>query len=202
MCTVCGEPFASRQGVDHPCADCRRGRFSFDSARSVGIYSGALKALIHAFKYRGMAHLTAPLGRLMWERMSSIKEMGDADGFVSVPLHPRRKRRRGFNQARLLMQAWPAMAAKEGGRPGLSEISAGLLIRARATRPQTGLDPRQRRANLRDAFRVRGNRSLEGRKLVIVDDVMTTGATADACARVLKRAGAASVNVFTLARAV
>jgi ComF family protein len=158
-------------------------------SRVVGEYEGSLREIIHALKYDGRQSLAVPLARLMHEAGADL--LHDADFVVPVPLHPWRYLRRGFNQAEEL--------AKLLDVPVLS-----ALWRVRATLPQTELDVAQRRRNVRGAFRlsplVRPSR-LAGARVVLIDDVRTTGATLDACAKVLLTAGAAEVRVLTVAQA-
>ena len=202
MCPDCGRPFASPQGIDHPCGDCRRKSFSFDGARAAGVYDHGLRLLISLFKYQGLVQLADPLGRFMWDTMSRFNRISDFDRFIPVPLHWRRRRRRGFNQAELLMRHWPRRARDSGLSWDPRKMAAGDLIRCRPTPSQTGLGGKARKRNLRHAFRVKSAGAVRGCRVLLVDDVLTTGATADACARALKRSGAASVHVLTLARAV
>ena len=162
--------------------------------RSAGDYQGPLREVIHAFKYDGRRSLATPLATFM--RNAGDEVLHGADALVPVPLHLTRRLYRGFNQA--------ADLARSLERPVIN-----ALWRSRATPPQTGLTAAARRRNVRRAFRLsplltRQVRSLRirGRVLVLVDDVRTTGATLDACARVLKQAGAAEVRALTAARAL
>lgn len=192
QCAQCGLPFeneAPLHGVGL-CGICRRGATEFDWARGYGAYEGALRRLIHLFKYDGMRPLARPLG----ERLATLLEKaGPVDLIVPVPLDRRRRRSRGFNQAELL--------AAELSRLTRIRLDARVLRRRRATETQTGLTHRQRRDNVQGAFEVRRLQAVAGKSIALVDDVITTGATAGACARVLKRAGAAQVVVLALARA-
>ncbi len=164
-----------------------------DRGRSAGEYEGSLRHIIHAFKYDRHRTLAVPLGRMMVDAGSALLQ--DADGVVPVPLHPWRHCRRGFNQA--------ADLASRLGPPVLK-----ALWRHRMTSPQTGLVAAARRRNVDNAFRISPLLTMQqiaqgigGRTLVLVDDVKTTGATLDACARVLKSAGAREVRALTVARA-
>jgi len=164
-----------------------------DGGCAAGEYDGPLREIIHAFKYEGRRSLAARLGRMM--RCAGADLLADAQCAVPVPLHPWRRLRRGFNQAADLASAIE-----------LPVVHA--LWRSRATMPQTGLSAAARRRNVRNAFRLspllsrRTLRSaLDGRIVVLVDDVRTTGATLDACARVLKETGAREVRALTAARA-
>ena len=176
------------------CARCRRSRTAIDRSRSGGPYEGALRDIIHAFKYDGRRSLAIPLAGIM--RNAGADLLRDADVLVPVPLHAVRRLKRGFNQASDL--------ARRLDRPVVN-----ALWRVRATSPQAGLTAAARRRNVRRAFRrspilSRSTRSrcIDGRIVVLVDDVSTTGATLDACARVLKEAGAREVRALTAARAL
>ena len=175
------------------CPRCRRGNRQVDRARAVGGYDGALRAIVHALKYEGRRSLAQPLAELM--RIRGADMLTGADWAVPVPLHPSRRRERGFNQA--------ADLAHHLGVP-----VCPALRRHRATRTQTELPAARRHANVRGAFAValgsaRGYTApMAGSIVVLVDDVSTTGATLDECARVLKTAGVREVRALTAARVV
>lgn len=138
----------------------------------------------------------------MWHALHHYFSSADIDMVIPVPLHPRRLRSRGFNQSALLVRRWPPWPPARDRSDGPPWIAARLLKRHRPTLPQTGLNKVQRADNLKRAFSVPNKVALEGKRVLLVDDVMTTGATANACAYALKQAGAARVDVLTLARAV
>lgn len=177
--------------VDHEtalCARCRRRPSPVTCCRAAGAYDGTLRVAVHALKYEGRRTLAGPLAALMRARAGDV--LAGADAVVPVPLHPNRRRSRGFNQA--------ADLARRLGRP-----VADALRRTRATGSQTDLPAAQRRANVRGAFAPTGGlRRWRGAVLVLVDDVTTTGATLDACARTLLDHGAGEVRAVTAARAV
>ena len=180
-CSRCGLP-----GPDATCGACLAHPPTFDGARAAGLFGGPLADAIHALKYRGRPVLARPLGAWLASRVP----LPPGAAVVSVPLGRRRRRRRGYDQAALLAAA----LAREAGAPRLR----AALERVRETAPQVGRDRDARARNVRGAFAARG---VAGRDLVLVDDVVTTGATADACARALRAAGARSVTVVSLARA-
>jgi len=165
---------------------CRTGRRGFDSAYCYGAYDGTLRELIHLFKYSRMRGLARPLGDLL---MGALPRDQHFDAVVPVPLHWRKRWQRGFNQSELLGR----IIARRRGIP-LRKI----LRRSASTRAQAGLSNAQRRENVSGAFRVR--RRVPGMRILLIDDVMTTGATVAACGQALKRAGARSVTVLTVAR--
>ena len=193
-CPVCGEPFPGLGGM-LPCDACRRTPPPYAFARAVAEYRDGIREAVHALKFGGRPVLATPLGRLLAESGArALPAPPDewADGLVPVPLHPARLAERGFNQAELLA----APCAARWGVPILPRV----LVRTRPTLPQTDLDPAARRANVRDAFRVPRPAAVQGRRVLLVDDVLTTGATVGAAARALRAAGATAVGVLTLAR--
>ncbi len=202
LCEVCGRPFDSPHSLDHLCGVCHEKPPGFQAARSLGRYDGPLRTVIHQYKYHGWVQMAVPLARLLWVLLQVHWDPIQFDYVVPVPLHPRRLRQRGFNQAGLLAQRWPALAVAQGLALDHKRIASRLLVRIRHTAPQTGLNRPQRVTNLKQAFAVADLQAVKDKQILLVDDVLTTGATADACARVLLGAGAADVRVLTLARAV
>jgi ComF family protein len=188
VCESCGDPLASWRIIDgNRCARCRQSPSHVTRGRAVGAYEGSLRAIVHALKYDGRPSLARPLAALMKSRGGEVLE--GADACVPVPLHRVRQRRRGFNQA-----------AELSRHLGLPVVPA--LRRTRQTVSQTDLPAAQRYANVRGAFALARRTSVCGLVLVLVDDVSTTGATLDACARVLLDAGAREVRALTAARVV
>ncbi len=167
---------------------CRLGLNGFDQVYSFGAYESVLRKLIHVFKFEGVRTLQRPLGALLAQ---ALPRETSFDAVVPMPLHWRRRWQRGFNQSELL--------AREIARRWSVPVRA-LVRRGRATAPQAGLTSAQRRTNVEGAFEVKDAARLKGMRLLLVDDVLTTGATASACARALKRAGAAHVTFLALAR--
>jgi ComF family protein len=201
LCPRCGLPFISPEVGDHLCGDCRTRPGAFDRARAVGHYAGALKALILQFKFHGQVGLAQPLGRLLLDAFLHHWPAGDVDLILPVPLHQRRMRRRGYNQAYLLVRHWPLWYEALNGVPLACHIERDLLRRVRPTTPQTGLNRGERERNLNRAFALAGPLPAKGLRILLVDDVLTTGATVNACARMLSASGAGRVEVLTLARA-
>lgn len=190
-CRRCGLSLAQQGAGADLCVDCRLHPPAFDQAVSPFLYEGPIKELITGLKYRGRISLgrflADSMARTVWEQA----DLRSVEAIVPVPLHATRLRERGFNQAQIL-------AAGLAGRLGLP-CRSDLMVRARATQPQTELSREDRRENLRGAFAA-GASSLPGNSFLLVDDVLTTGATVRACAEALRRAGAARILVVTAAR--
>lgn len=194
-CSCCGLPFELDPGGETLCAACLADPPAFDRARAVMRYDETSRGPILALKHADRLDLAPGFAR--WLERAGKPLLGEADIIVPVPLHASRLWRRRYNQAAELARALGRLAAKP--------VEPTLLHRTRAT-PSQGAMPsaKARRRNMRGAFRVAEDRRLilDGRTLLLIDDVLTTGATADACARALKRAGAAKVHVLALARVV
>lgn len=190
-CASCRTPFLNRFPLDAEgrCGLCRTGLRGFDGAYCFGSYEGPLRELIHLYKYGRVETLGKPLAELL-ARALPVEEPFDA--VIPVPLHWRKQWQRGFNQAGLL--------AKEIARRRAIPV-VPALARTRYTLTQAGLSNTERRRNVAAAFRCRASAAhLAGKRVLLIDDVMTTGSTAAACARVLKQAGAARVVLATVAR--
>jgi len=168
----------------------------FDRAYSFGFYDGSLRKLIHLFKYSGVR----PLGKRLAGLLCRALPDDGAERFdvvVPMPLHWRRRWKRGFNQSEILARQVAGYLQKvTGGRVPMVDA----MRRVRATATQAGLTNSNRRKNVAGAFRVIRKAQLAGKRILLIDDVMTTGSTAAACASAMKRAGAASVTLLTLAR--
>jgi ComF family protein len=184
------------------CGNCRAEEPGFDAARAYGLYTGPLRALILEMKFGARRRLGPRLGRLLVERWPWVVENsgGQAPVLVPVPLHASRRRARGFNQAERIAEGlYEAVRERTGENwPGV-EVRA--LLRTRRTPPQTGLSVAARKENVRGAFSVAAPERVRGRAVVLIDDVMTTGETVAACARVLRGAGAERVLALAVARA-
>jgi ComF family protein len=196
QCAVCGELLPSRgpvaADVAETCAACQKARPHFQKAVAFGPYDGAWRDLIHLLKYQRVRPAAQVVGNALAEE---IAKCGISKPLiVPVPLHRSKFHIRGFNQAEEIARAIHKICRYEW--------STHALVRRRATTSQTGMTPLQRRDNVRGAFAVRKRyqRDVTGRNIILVDDVYTTGATANECARVLRRAGAANVWVATAAR--
>lgn len=190
-CICCGMAFTNDAPLDKNgrCAVCRRGLWGFDAAYSFGFYEAELRRLLHIFKYEKVYTLAPLLAKRM---RSALPRNHGADVIVPVPMHWRKRVARGFNQAELL--------SSELARSIFVPVEK-VLRRPRAGAAQASMSFSERRASMRrDAFTVVRPEAVEGRRVLLIDDVFTTGATARACAKALKRAGAAHVTLLTLAR--
>jgi len=200
LCPICGRPFPDGSGDDHLCGSCLRRAPVFARARSWACYpreeeaAHPLRRVVQKFKYGRKVSLGKPLGRLLALGCRDFLSAGDFALIVPVPLHPKRLRWRGFNQSVLLARQISRML----GVP----MDPFVLVRIKETPPQTQLSEEERRRNVRGAFALDPARSVDGKNILLVDDVYTSGATVNECSRALKRAGAKAVTVLTLARAV
>ena len=185
VCKICGLPLRTPLEI---CQDCRRNMYYFDAGRSLGVYGGHLKHAINRMKYYGQRWLSRPLGLLLGEIAQSFF---DSDIVVPVPLESRSKKVRGYNQARDLAVG---VACK------ICLPLTDILVRKAPREHQARLDRSGRWQNLRGTMETRDSRIIRGARVLVVDDVITTGATLDEAARALKLAGATKVVCVTLAR--
>lgn len=198
LCRICGEKLFSSfvDAGDGPlCGMCRRAEPRFKRAVAFGAYEGALRDVIHLFKYNGVRPAGKLLGQLL-DRAVAEMALPDSVIVIPVPLWLGKRQARGFNQAEAIARAFLSVQSSRS-----IQWDTDILARTRDTVSQTGLSRHQRRANVRGAFKVLKPERVKDRTVLIVDDVMTTGTTAGECARVLRRAGAKEVFVATVARA-
>jgi len=202
LCSCCGLPFESRQGIDHRCGDCSASLKKFRIARAPLVYEQIFTEVIHCYKYKGKIQLARPLAELLLTSFRFFWDKDSIDVVVPVPLHLKRLRKRGFNQVYLLIRNWQTIAGQVHLDLNDLQIERDVIVRNVSTVPQTGLGRRQRAANIKDAFELVDEAKIIDKRILLVDDVYTTGATVDECARLLLHHGAAHVDVLSLARAV
>lgn len=190
ICFRCGAPLDDRQ-----CVECKDADYAFITARSVAVYDGVLKDAIHKLKYSGHEILGPILGSIMVEYLRSIPyHIAKYDCIVPMPIHISRLKQRGFNQAALI-------ANEIGNALGLPVMN-GVLVRNRSTHPQVDLPIEDRHSNVLGAFSTLREAGIAGISVILIDDVFTTGSTADAAARALIDGGAREVHVLTMARSL
>lgn len=194
VCPRCGLPVPAGDGEGYLCGSCLQERWYFDIHRTSGLYEGVLKEAIHRFKYGGVFPLAKAFGDLLQPTLKTLCQDYSVDVMIPVPLHIRRLRERGFNQALLLIKE----LNKRFGIP----YEERILKKVTDTPVQSALKKNERRKNLRGAFEVQDQAAIAGKAVVLVDDVYTTGATVNECSRALLKAGAARVAVLTVARAL
>jgi competence protein ComFC len=193
LCTVCGR-FYNGAADSHVCRSCVEVRPPYAVHRSCGSYDGALKDIILLFKYRKLSVLGRGLAGIAGDAVGGDEDLWrGVDALIPVPLHPRRKRERGFNQSRVF--------AAELGKVMRVDVRDGVLVKIRNAPPQTSLEGRERAGNVRGAYRVVNPDGIRGKVLLLADDVYTTGATIGECSRTLLEAGAKEVRAITIARA-
>lgn len=192
FCAKCSQPFTGAITDTFTCANCEDRVLHFDAAISAYRSRGVVRKVMHDFKYGRRLHLRNLLGHWLAQALDDPRLAGRRfDFIVPVPLHPARKRERGFNQAELLARAL-------SGQTGL--MVRDVLQRTRYTTTQTQFDRTERMENLKGAFRLRRRCDVQDSRMLLIDDVLTTGSTLSECASVLKQAGALSVHAATAAR--
>jgi len=193
-CDRCGLPYEGALSAPFACSNCNDVTLYFSRARSAVVAAGLVREVIHRFKYRRQVWFEPFLVELLSDAFLAAQAPGAWDCLVPVPLHSCREREREFNQARRLAGGF----SRRTGIP----CRPRLLKRVHATHSQTALSREARAANMRKAFAIGDRFPLNGLRVLLIDDVFTTGATTNACARVLRRAGAAEVGVWTVARGI
>ncbi len=194
LCTLCGVPFLSKQVKNHLCGPCLARKKYFTMARAVGYYEGALREAIHRWKYEEKTSLTSFFGEKLTEVFYRHWSRGAFDLIIPVPLHSQRLRERGFNQSLLLV--------KELSQRTQIPYAKRLLQKGIPTPPQVHLSGEEREKGVRGSFLLREPEEIDGKSILLVDDVYTTGATVNECSKVLLKAGAERVDVLTLAHAI
>jgi len=198
ICPRCGIPFPSAESQAYTpqflCGDCRLEEPPFHQARSVGYYEGTLREAIHLFKFGKREEMGRHLGGLMVDHFPEDWDLSSIDLLLPIPLHPRRRWERGFNQSLIL--------GERIAKAYDIKLEGHVLARSRPTLPQSDLPLAEKFANLKGAFQVRKREEVEGKNILLVDDIYTSGATAQEASKTLLKAGAEKVLVYTLARSV
>ena len=192
-CIRCGKPFLTAEGDDHVCGKCLHMRSNINSVKALGTYDGTLRSLVHLIKYKQKFAAIAVVGHLLDCHTRWNDYVAAHDIIVPVPLHKRRLKERGFNQAVL----WGNIVGKKFHIP----VAVNAVLRTRWTAPQVSLRGRERTNNVRNAFSVNTPSLLNNASVLLVDDVYTTGATMNECARMVKKAGASRIDGLVIARA-
>ncbi len=193
VCSKCGRKLFGESVEALVCAECRSGRTYYDAGYSAYLFDGPIRELIHQFKYRKRRYLKYFLANQLVDYLQEFADLARYEAIVAVPLHWIGYWKRGFNQA-------IELAKPLSSHLGIPVVRIALK-RVRYTRRQVGLSRPERRVNIKNAFRVTRTSKVAGRNILLIDDVITTGATLNECARVLKQAGASTVTIVTLAQA-
>lgn len=197
-CIRCSKPLVSAsEGMEDRglvCPSCFGKKYNYDNCYAVCFYEGPVKELIHRFKFHRDEFLTGTLQNLFAEGLRSKIDGAQYDKVIPVPLHPRKLKERGFNQSELLARAM--------GKLRLGKICKNAMVRVQYSSGQTLQDRKSRIEKIRDNFRVNRPVKVRDQSVLLVDDVLTTGATIEECSRILKEAGARKVTVLVLARSI
>jgi len=195
FCSKCGKPFKTKEtfeGVLDPvCLDCRDKKIFFEYARSLGNYEGVLRQCIHLLKYRGKKVILKKIDNIVEDLIGDLFCLEKISFVLPVPLHKKRFQERGFNQSTLIAN----LIGDSYSIPVIEE----MLERISFSRPQVALGKKERIKNIKNVFKASTSPWIKNSIILLVDDVYTTGSTVNECARILKKAGASKVYVFTLA---
>lgn len=193
-CEQCGKPFAAAAFAGFLCGDCRAFPPAYDRVLSAAMYDGVMKEAIHQFKFSRRFRLGKPLAHLLMAQLDGRLDYSAYHAILPVPLHRSRSKQRGYNQAEIL--------AKEIATTRRLALMTQNLVRARHTAAQWQFNSkRERLKNVKGAFQLRNPEQICGKRLLLIDDIFTTGSTANECAKTLKHAGAEAVVVLTVSRA-
>lgn len=201
FCTKCGIPFHTGPRENHVCGSCLKTPLMLDRVRGAVAYKGIIKNAIPLFKYHSKLSVATVFERLLFEAFVTHYHHLPIDLVMPIPLHRQKLRKRGFNQAFLLIRHFAKQYQQAFGQPPAWEIDTICLVRIKPTQPQTGFDMDQRKANVKDAFAVVNHKAIENRHILLIDDVFTTGTTCNEAAGQLLKHGARKVDALVLARA-
>ena len=205
FCIKCGVKFhqlkaSSGVNENHVCETCLKTPLTVDRVRAVAEYKGIIKDAIPLFKYHSKLSMAKVFEDLLFQAFLRHYTGSGIDLIMPVPLHKKKLRERGFNQAFLLIRNFATYYQKKFGQTPLWKIDITSLIRIKKTQPQTGFDMEQRKNNLKDAFKVKDKKTIQNKHILLIDDVFTTGATCNEAAMELLKNGAEKVEALVLAR--
>lgn len=199
-CKLCGLPLPKISGAN-VCEACLRKPLRLGKIRAAAEYKGLMREAIHLFKYHSKLSLAKSLEEMIRNVYESHFASMNYDLLIPMPLHKKRLRQRGFNQAYILIRNLEKSVRVSTGSPPEWHVCLQGLVRSKKTAPQTGYNAAQRRRNLKNAFRVKDKKAIENRRILLVDDVITTGTTCNEAAKELLKNGAERVDAMVLARA-
>ncbi|WP_299981329.1 ComF family protein [Desulfobacula sp.] len=200
FCIKCGVQFYNNFSENHVCEVCLKTPLTLDRVRAAAEYKGIIKDAIPLFKYHSKLSVTKVFEHLLFQTFLRHYAISRIDLIMPVPLHKKKLRERGFNQAFLLIRNFVKRYQQVFEQSPLWEIDTIALARIKKTQPQTGFDIEQRKSNLKNAFKVVNQKTIENKHILLIDDVFTTGATCNEAARVLLKHGAKKVDALVLAR--
>ncbi len=201
FCTCCGQVFEARIGESHLCEGCLKGMPPLGQVRAAFEYKGVVREGLGLFKYQSRLCLARPFETHMFDAFDVYFSDKKIDLILPIPLHFQKARKRGFNQSFFLVRNFVSLYRKNKGKLPSWTIDIHGLVRIKATPSQTGLDPGERKKNLKQAFEWKQKNALKGKSVLLIDDVYTTGSTCNAAAKTLLKAGADRVDALVLARA-
>lgn len=200
FCTRCGIRFHSSSHENHVCESCLKTPLMIDRVRAAVEYKGIIKDAVPLFKYHSKLAVAKVFERLLFQAFLRHYAQSPIDLVMPIPLHARKLRKRGFNQAFFLVRNFVRQYQHLSGWPPVWRIDTCSLERMKPTQPQTGFNTDQRKANLKNAFKVVNENAIDHQHILLVDDVFTTGATCNEAARTLLMHGARKVDALVLAR--
>ncbi len=200
FCTKCGVKFHKSFNENHVCEACLKTPLRLDRVRAALEYKGIIKDAIPFFKYHSKLSVSKVFEHMMFQTFIRHFEISQIDLIMPVPLHKKKLRERGFNQAFLLIRNFVKLYQQAFEQPPSWKINTISLARIKKTQPQTGFDIDQRKANLKNAFNVVNQKTIDNKYILLIDDVFTTGATCNEAARILLKHGAKKVDALVLAR--